>query len=269
MLTFGQMEETVEAIGQVDNAEKEETPLGSMMGRILESGFGNGDDIAEYAGRQCYRSFDKGRSPEDYINNILEQGHGSVLEHASIVFQIAGVSRNLTHELIRHRVGTAYSQESQRYVDAREMRFVIPPLLLQMLGEDLSPEALFSNSNFIEFHDSCEAALRAYVRAQARYEIYLKGLGFKGHELKKRVNEAARSELPGASETRLVFTVNMRELRHILTLRGGVAADLEIRRFAFELLPHAKTYAPLIFADMAHRADELGLAPVVERLMSA
>jgi thymidylate synthase (FAD) len=67
-------------------------------------------------------------------------GHGSVFEHASIVFQVAGVSRSLTHELIRHRVGTAYSQESQRYVDAKDIRFVVPPLLVNAYDPEASEE---------------------------------------------------------------------------------------------------------------------------------
>src|SRR5215470_14565974 len=85
--------------------------------------------LNEVAGRTCYMSFGKGRkSNQEYLENILSSKHGSVLEHAVWNFLITGVSRALTHELVRHRAGFAYSQLSQRYVDESEARYVIPPL---------------------------------------------------------------------------------------------------------------------------------------------
>ena len=85
--------------------------------------------LAEIAGRTCYMSFGKGRkSNQEYIDNILVSKHGSVLEHAVWCLLITGVSRALTHELVRHRAGFGYSQLSQRYVDESEARYVVPPL---------------------------------------------------------------------------------------------------------------------------------------------
>ncbi|MGH9355120.1 MAG: FAD-dependent thymidylate synthase, partial [Terriglobia bacterium] len=85
--------------------------------------------LNELAGRTCYMSFGKGRkSNRDYIENILSAKHGSVLEHAVWNFLITGVSRALTHELVRHRAGFGYSQLSQRYVDESDARYVVPPL---------------------------------------------------------------------------------------------------------------------------------------------
>ena len=92
----------------------------------------DGEKIPEMAGRVCYMSFgDKqGRkSNKDYLGHILQVGHGSVLEHTVFNFIFTGVSRSLTHELIRHRAGFGYSQLSQRYVDERDASFVVPPAI--------------------------------------------------------------------------------------------------------------------------------------------
>src|SRR5512147_556532 len=92
----------------------------------------DGERLAEFAGRLCYMSQGNPakRSTRDYIENIKRQGHGSVLEHANYSILLEGVSRSLTHELVRHRAGFAYSQLSQRYVDESDAAFVIPPALL-------------------------------------------------------------------------------------------------------------------------------------------
>src|SRR5579864_1703260 len=85
--------------------------------------------LNEVAGRSCYMSFGKGRkSNQEYLENILSSKHGSVLEHAVWNLLITGVSRALTHELVRHRAGFGYSQLSQRYVDEGDARYVVPPL---------------------------------------------------------------------------------------------------------------------------------------------
>src|ERR671917_2333784 len=92
----------------------------------------DGERIAEFAGRLCYMSQHNpaGRSTAEYLGNILKQGHGSVLEHANYTLLLEGISRSLTHELVRHRAGMAYSQLSQRYVDESEASFVVPPAIV-------------------------------------------------------------------------------------------------------------------------------------------
>src|ERR1700753_1560569 len=92
----------------------------------------DGERLAEFAGRLCYMSQRNPakRSTEEYLTNILKQGHGSVFEHAVYVLLIEGVSRSLTHELVRHRAGFGYSQLSQRYVDESNAAFVVPPAIL-------------------------------------------------------------------------------------------------------------------------------------------
>ena len=88
--------------------------------------------LAEAAGRVCYMSYEKGREHNAYLQNILESGHGSTLEHSSFSFLLEGISRSLTHELVRHRQGCSYSQLSQRYVDGSHIEFVVPPKLLAL-----------------------------------------------------------------------------------------------------------------------------------------
>src|SRR5829696_3961759 len=92
----------------------------------------DGERLAEFAGRLCYMSQKNpaSRATREYLENIKKQGHGSVLEHANYSVLVEGVSRSLTHELVRHRAGMAYSQLSQRYVDESEASFVVPPAIV-------------------------------------------------------------------------------------------------------------------------------------------
>lgn len=248
----------ISGLNDVAAAGNEDTPLGKLTARILR-GDANGDDIAEFAGRQCYRSWVKGRSSADYHANVVEQGHGSIYEHASMQFQITGVSRSLTHELIRHRVGVAISQESQRYVPAKDIRFVVPPLTANRLY-GLDQEAIEADEEFSLWREGCGLALNSYgAYLNKLMDRFQNGGEYKGKvHYRKRTLEAARSLLPNAAETRLLFSVNLRELRHLLTLRGGEPAELEIRRLACAMLSHAKAYAPNFFADVKFGAGEDG-----------
>ncbi|MGH9418733.1 MAG: FAD-dependent thymidylate synthase, partial [Thermoanaerobaculia bacterium] len=92
----------------------------------------DGEKLAEFAGRLCYMSQKNpaSRATREYLENIKKQGHGSVLEHANYSVLLEGVSRSLTHELVRHRAGFAYSQLSQRYVDESDANFVVPPAIV-------------------------------------------------------------------------------------------------------------------------------------------
>ena len=191
--------------------------------------------LVEWAGRCCYNSYEKGRPHEEYIRHLIESGHHSVLEHVSFTFNISGVSRTLTHELIRHRVGTAYSQQSQRYVDASNVNFVVPPLFL---SKDMKLQRM-------AFEQSCLASLEVY-------KGLLEKLKDPKHLLDlKQQREAARSVLPGATETQLVFTCNVRELRHIIKLRGSEHADAEIRRLALTIHREVEGFTSL-FDDLPY-----------------
>lgn len=234
-----------------DTAMDSESPLGALIdgaegGTEAEAG----DLLPEFAGRFCYRSMKAGRNHKDYVRNILEQGHGSVLEHSYITFAISGVSRALTHELIRHRVGVSISQESQRYVRASDIRFVVPPLLLDVWGS--------RSVNCLEAEEWLQDQMNA-LASYEKWENYLKETVCNGekpsHAMKKRILEAARASLPNASETRLVWTANYRALRHIIELRGSEGADLEIRRLAGALFEQAEKIAPQFFADMDYAEE--------------
>jgi thymidylate synthase (FAD) len=110
--------------------------------------------IPELAGRVCYMSFGEKQGRKDnasYLGHIMEVGHGSVLEHAVFSLLITGVSRSLTHELVRHRAGFAYSQLSQRYVDETEAQFVIPPAVQGDAGLEKT------------LKEFCDASLKAYA----------------------------------------------------------------------------------------------------------
>jgi thymidylate synthase (FAD) len=265
------LEEAIVLSGAEDVAIIPGTPLFDLVGRVYENDNdrgGNGDDLAEFGGRQCYRSWRKGRGNADYIANVQAMGHGSVFEHASMAFQLTGVSRSLTHELIRHRVGTAYSQESQRYVDAKDIRFVVPPLIANSYDPEASEGVAWKL--MMKFRESCQRALDDYIDIQP----LLKELCEQAHaaaitgdvkvatSAQKRANEAARSVLPNATETRLLFTVNLRQMYHMLTLRGGEPADLEIRRLAVALLDNCRSYAPNFFNALQQYVGNDGLAEI-------
>ena len=248
----------LEQIGAEEIAETPGTPLNDIIGRLNETGetfSGSGDDIAEFAGRQCYRSWRKGRQTDEYIRNIVAERHGSVFEHANVGFQITGVSRSFSHELIRHSVGTGVSQESQRYVDAKDLMFVAPPLLAYHVA-GMSEEEAASDPEMIDFREACGYALEKYQSLQARFVERLKAAENAGMtekaltSFKKRANEAARALLPNAAETRMVYTTNLRALRHIILSRANEYADLEIRRVTVDMFRCAREYSPHYFDDM-------------------
>lgn len=206
----------------------------------------------EFAGRVCYNAFGAAQyrtSNRDYIDNILRQKHGSVLEHATVMLLISGVSRSLTHELIRHRVGVAYSQRSQRYVDESfNPRFVMPPELARESADD--DERI--NDLRVHWTTAMQSAALAYetLTELLNEEIASSAPSAKGREKRIRAKQAARSVLPNAMETTIVVTANMRALRHICEARGGVGAESEIRRLAVALYQNLRFEAPNIFADM-------------------
>ncbi|MGB0694514.1 MAG: FAD-dependent thymidylate synthase [Rhodospirillaceae bacterium] len=258
------LEHWAEAMGYGDLLDDETTPLAAIMRNSSGEEASGADTLPEFAGRFCYRSFKKGRPSNEYIDHILESGHGSVLEHVSVSFAITGVSRALTHELIRHRAGTAISQESQRYVDAKSVNFVVPPLLVYEL-ERLKAEGNGAVAQELtdRFQADCDAALENYLFWQKTYRAQVRDSGEEAKTLiKKRSNEAARSLLPNATETRLVWTMNLRAARHVVELRGHRDADLEIRRLACMMARKMKEVTPLVFHDVEVFTDEDGLESV-------
>jgi thymidylate synthase (FAD) len=198
----------------------------------------DGERLAEFAGRLCYMSQRNParRSTPEYLENIKRQGHGSVLEHANYSILLEGVSRSLTHELVRHRAGFAYSQLSQRYVDESEAHFVVPPAII---GDEPLETA---------WRRQVDEAQRAYVETVNHLMERYGWVADKVHR-RKMAREAARSLLPNATETKIVATANARAWRTMLELRAGEGAELEIRRCAIALIRLLGEAAPAFFSD--------------------
>ncbi|MCU0522173.1 MAG: FAD-dependent thymidylate synthase [Anaerolineae bacterium] len=182
-------------------------------------GDGSAESLAEHAGRVCYRSEAHG-NPEAFLRARLKAGHESIVEHASASFEISGISRACSHQLVRHRIAS-YSQESQRYVDMADPSVVVP----DAIGENPDAQAVWAR--FMEHVKETYQDLRA--------------LGIR--------KEDARFALPNAAATRIVVTMNFRELRHFFRLRITPEAQWEIRRMALEMLKQVLPYAPTIFGD--------------------
>jgi thymidylate synthase (FAD) len=198
----------------------------------------DGERLAEFAGRLCYMSQRNpaGRDTRTYLGNIKKQGHGSVLEHANYSLLLEGVSRSLTHELVRHRAGFAYSQLSQRYVDESDAQFVMPPA---MIGDAELEAAWIAQMN---------SALDTYVALVGSLMTRYAWVDDKVHR-RKMAREAARGVLPNSTETKIVVTGNARAWRTMLELRSSEAAELEIRRLAVMTLRVLQTEAPAFFDD--------------------
>lgn len=205
--------------------------------------------LVEFSGRLCYLSFGKeanlngghttiqGRTTnKEYIENLLKVKHGSVLEHGVFTFLFEGVSRALTHELVRHRAGFGYSQLSQRYVDESNIGFVLPSEIRE------------GSAAFESWKQACEASLVAYRKLLEDMEELVADEP-KATLRRKRARQVARTVLPNSAETKIVVTGNIRAWRHFIELRGATFADAEIRRLAICVLKILQKEAPQIFAD--------------------
>jgi thymidylate synthase (FAD) len=193
--------------------------------------------LIEYAGRQCYASWSNpaGRTNAEYIGNMLDHGHLSVIEHANATFAISGVSRSLTHELVRHR-HLSFSQSSQRYVPETDANFIEP----DPIAEDPELHAIF---------------LEAVQQSQAAYDKLLEKLTERFSYVEDRTlrrklaRQAARSVMPNATETKIVVTGNFRAWRWFIHMRGSEHADREIRSLAIAILRELQQVAPAVFCD--------------------
>jgi thymidylate synthase (FAD) len=205
--------------------------------------------LTETAGRTCYMSFAKPRpgGNSTYLTHIKEVGHGSVLEHAVWNFIITGVSRSLTHELVRHRAGFGYSQLSQRYVDESVAEYVEPDII----ARDPELHAIWL--------DAVKQVHAAYIQLAEKLNARLADPKAAAAAMlppdtdrttrRKAARQAARSVLPNATETKIFVTANARALRHFLEQRGSAFAEPEIRKLADVLLDVLQKDAPNLFCD--------------------
>src|SRR5919107_1410667 len=202
--------------------------------------------LCKKAGQVCYGSFGPRRTRNEnadaYFERLTSAGHGSVLKHASFSFLLYGISRSVTHELVRHRAGTGFSQISQRYVSGSVLRFVERP-------EYQEDEEL--HENFEERADRAAAEYEAM--AQRLLERQERGEALLDAEYKtdarKKVQQTARSLLPNETEAPMVCTGNVRALRHVIEMRADEHAESEIRNLAVRLFLCLATADPILFSD--------------------
>lgn len=201
--------------------------------------------LSEIAGRLCYKSFAVGLNPnvrkirtgnEQYLDNIIESRHGSVLEHSSVSFIFLNVSRVFTHELVRHRVGVGISQESMRYVRLSDIPFWIPDWAQQDT----------------ELHSRCLETLKVLEDHQ-RWMAEHFGLDWEGvdFKLKKHRTSFMRRFAPCGVATAILWTANFRILRHVLETRTSLAAEEEMRLVFDEVGGICKELYGNIFKDFS------------------
>jgi thymidylate synthase (FAD) len=193
------------------------------------------DRTVAAAGRLCYAAVSaaelsaamSGDQVAKLVRILVRSGHHSALEHASFSFAVDGVSRACTHQLVRHRLAS-YNQQSQRYVNfSAADSFVVPPSV------DANAEAK-------------TVFLKAMGDARAAYDRLVE-LGLAEGRTKESVQEDARFVLPNAAETRIVVTMNARELRHFFQVRCCRRAQWEINALAWQMRAMAREISPLLF----------------------
>lgn len=198
--------------------------------------------LVEFAGRVCYMSFGEKQSPRTnakYIRNLIESGHESVLEHASWTFALCGISRALTHQLVRHRIGFGFSQLSQQYFDESDATFVAPPGIESVPSAKAEWDAIMLQSSI------------AYKTLIKEISESVADSHESVAEKKRLVRSVARSVLPNSTETAIVMTANARALRHFFKVRGSVIGDVEMRCVAAALFRVVQPEGPSLFYDYA------------------
>ncbi|MGI8707108.1 MAG: FAD-dependent thymidylate synthase [Actinomycetota bacterium] len=211
-----------------------------QMRREQDEGVNDGQLLVEAAGRACYRSWTEGLNPnvtkvrrdqKDYFLNILRSGHGSVLEHANYSFIIWDVSRVFTHELVRHRAGSAFSQESLRFVRIKDLPFRIP--------ESLEP----LRTNIVSILETLE---EFQISAAEHFGLDEGGVNF---HTKKEITSALRRLAPEGMSTMIIWTANIRTLRHVIQARTDRGAEEELRIVFNKIGEIMRQEAALLFGD--------------------
>jgi thymidylate synthase (FAD) len=221
----------------------------AWLERRLEASGGTpnaGEMLVEFGGRACYRSWEPGLNPNvtrvrtdqrEYFENILRSAHGSVLEHASYSFALRNVSRVATHEIVRHRAGSAFSQESLRYVRLTDIGFRVPPVLEPVREQVLS---------------IVEQLEELQVSAAKELGIDEDGVPF---HVKKEVTSALRRVAPIGLSTDIIWTANVRTLRHVVEMRTAPGAEEELRLIFDQVARIMQAEAPGLFQDFAQNGD--------------
>jgi thymidylate synthase (FAD) len=204
-----------------------------------------GEELIEIAGKTCYMSFSTdlnsnltrviGRNNHDYIQEgLVKTKHGSCLEHATVTFAMMNVSRIVTHELVRHRQGAAYSQLSGRYVRLDEV-----------VMADL-PDCLENDPYAKEVVKSAVESVENFMQTLARHFDLANSKDF---AFKKEVTSAIRRIIGNGQANHIIATFNHRAIRHIISMRSSVHAEEEIRRVAEQMWDIVSVRYPAIYAD--------------------
>lgn len=221
----------------------------AWLDRRLEETDGSADEaelLVEFGGRMCYRSWEPGLNANvtrirtdkgEYFGNLLRSSHGSVFEHANYSFAFRNVSRVFTHELVRHRAGSAFSQESLRYVRLTDIGFRVPSAL-----EPIREDVLTLVEQLEEFQLSAADAL---------------GLDDDGvpFAIKKEITSALRRLAPIGLSTDILWTANVRTLRHVIEMRTAPGAEEELRLVFGDVAQTMCREAPNLFQDFERQDD--------------
>ena len=195
----------------------------------------NPEEVIEQCGRTCYKSPEKdAETRAKFIAGIIHAGHTSVIEHATATFRITGVSRSLTHQLVRHRL-FSFSQQSQRYVKETEPNYITPTSIKEDLAEGSDKKLDPTTRAAHKIYDDCmQNCWRTY---QTLIELGIK-------------KEDARFVLPNAACTEICVSGNFREWYNFLNLRLDVHAQWEIRQLAWLILDKLMAIAPNVFCGL-------------------
>ena len=206
------------------------------------------ETLTEFGARLCYMSFDDKLNPnltarpaksnEEYIQgSIIGHRHGSVLEHATVSILLRNVSRIVTHELVRHRAGTAFSQESGRYVRVQELELWQP----ECIASNPEAQAVFKRAE--------QQALENYRELERIFDINNQPFA-----RKKELTSAMRRILPEGRPTNILVTANHRAWRNIIEQRTAEGAEAEIREVFIAVAERLRMNFPAIYADWNGKA---------------
>ena len=202
----------------------------------LDAGITGGEILCSLYAKLCYKSLVGGRSVKDNLEGCFDMGHGSVFEHCYLNFLTTGCSRVFTHELVRHRVGTSFSQTSGRYVEAGSGEFVVPPEL---------------------DNPACRAILEG---ERDRVVEVVQKLKENMVEDNKRTRSAIRRVIGSGMENEIGWGVNIRSLRHVIKMRTSEAAEWEIRKVFADVAELVNDRFGLMLYGMKKREGHYGLA---------
>ena len=215
----------------------------TWLERLDSGSLNDAQNLAEFAGRVCYRSWVPGLNPnvtrirtdqEEYLRNILASAHGSVLEHANFSFVLHNVSRVVTHELARHRAGTAVSQESLRFVRLDELPFWFPE------WADQDAELMERATALLDQMEAFQLWMADHFGLDS---------GNVGFGEKKEKTSFMRRFAPEGVATGMVWTANIRTLRHVIEQRTAPGAEEEIRLLFGKIGELMAREAPSLFGD--------------------